>query len=167
MKLTILSTQTIRHYAQKGMITPFVDGKVVVNGTSYGLSASSYDVRIAHGLALFPGQAALAHTVEDFDMPHNVCAFVVDKSTFARRFMSAMNTLIDPGFRGNLTLELVNQGPETIVVNSGDPIAQIVFHFLDEPTEKPYSGKFQGQTKEAHGPRFEQPDGSWRRYAGF
>jgi len=157
--MTILSAQSIRRLASHGMITPFTDEKVVVNGTSYGLSASSYDVRIGHDLTLAPGQAALAHTIEDFHMPRNVCAFVVDKSTYARRFMSAMNTLIDPGFMGNLTLELVNHGPEKIVIKSGDPICQIVFHFLDEPTDRPYVGKYQHQTKAAHGPRFEDtPD---------
>lgn len=153
--MSILSSQSIRRLGYLGMITPFTDEKVVVNGTSYGLSAASYDVRIAHDLTLAPGQASLAHTIEDFHMPRNVCAFVVDKSTYARRFMSAMNTLIDPGFIGNLTLELVNHGPERIVIKSGDPICQIVFHFLDEPTERPYVGKYQHQTKEAHGPRFE------------
>lgn len=158
--MTILSSQSIKRLCEAGMIAPFIPAKVVVNGTSYGLSAASYDVRIAHDLVLRPGECSLAHTMEDFRMPKNVAGFVVDKSTYARRFMSAMNTLIDPGFVGNLTLELVNHGKEWIVINSGDPICQIVFHFLDEPTDRPYVGKYQHQSKASHGPRFEESEGA-------
>lgn len=155
--MTILSAQSIRELCLFGdpMIAPFVSEKTVVNGTSFGLSACSYDVRIGHDLLLAPGASELAHTHEDFHMPDNVCAFVVDKSTYARRFMSAMNTLIDPGFVGNLTLELVNHGKEPIDIKYGDPICQIVFHWLDAETDRPYAGKYQGQTKAAHPARFE------------
>lgn len=160
--MTILSAQSIKRLCEAGMITPFVDHKVVVTGTSYGLSSCSYDVRIAHDLALYPGEPSLAHTIEDFRMPSNVAGFVVDKSTYARRFMTAMNTLIDPGFIGNLTLELVNLGKERIVIKAGDPICQIVFHFLDEPTDRPYIGKYQHQSKASHGPRFEEDNETYR-----
>ena len=104
---------------------------------------------------LYPRQSSLAHTLEDFHMPDNVVAYVVDKSSLARRFVSAMNTLIDSGFVGNLTLELVNLGEEVVDMKAGDPICQIAFHWLDEPTERPYKGKYFGQTKAAHGVRYE------------
>lgn len=96
---------------------------------------------------------SLAHTIEDFNLPGNVSGLVTDKSTYARRFLSAMNTFIDPGFKGNLTLELVNLGDEYISLQAGDPVAQILFFELDEPTESPYRGKYYGQTKGAHGAR--------------
>lgn len=190
----ILSAQSIRRLCtnENPMITPFVGEKTVVNGKSYGLSAASYDVRIAHDLTLgpnpafllaemgaswpasqwlvpdwsqkltnYPKCAALAHTLEDFEMPDNVAGFVVDKSTYARLFVSAFNTLIDPGFKGNLTLELVNLGSDIVEIKAGDPICQICFHWLDENTDRPYRGKYQGQTMGAHGPRYENSDGSW------
>ena len=156
--MTILSRQSIRRLCvgvERPMITPFVPERVVVNGKSYGLSAASYDARIAHDLTLEPRQSALAYTVEDFDMPDNVVGFVCDKSTYARLFVTAFNTLFDPGFRGNATLELVNLGERTVEIKAGDPICQFVFHWLDEATEAPYAGKYQFQTKAAHGPRFE------------
>jgi dCTP deaminase len=175
-----LSAQSIRKLCanEPGMITPFTDEKTVVNGKSYGLSAASYDVRIAHDLVLGPSPGdllasmmlrnqqytaeavlelwrsslrnlspsrALAHTIEDFNMPHNVVGYVCDKSTYARVFVSAFNTLFDPGFRGNATLELVNLGSETVYIKAGDPICQFTFHWLDEATERPYNGKYQNQ----------------------
>ncbi len=152
-----LSAQSIRKLCLSSppLIHPFVGAKVVVNGKSYGLSAASYDVRIAHKLSLLPGEAALAHTVEDFHMPLNVVGYVVDKSTYARRFVTAFNTLLDPGWHGNLTLELVNLGNSPVDIEAGDPIVQIAFHWLDEATDRAYDGKYQGQTKAAHGPRYE------------
>ena len=151
-----LSSQSIiRLCKERGMITPFVEEKCVINGVSYGLSAASYDVRIAHKLTMMGGEPALAHTIEDFNIPDNVVAYVVDKSTYARRFVSALNTLIDPGFCGNLTLELVNIGRSPIDIKAGDPIVQIAFHWLDVPTDRPYRGKYQNQTKAAHAARYE------------
>lgn len=154
-----LSAQSIRRLceADTPMISPFVGEKTIVNGVSYGLGPASYDVRIAHDLRLHRGQASLAHTVEDFHVPDNVVGYVVDKSTYARRFVTAFNTLIDPGFVGNLTLELVNIGAHVVNIREGDPIVQIAFHWLDEPTERPYGPgcKYYGQTKAAHGPRYD------------
>lgn len=109
----------------------------------------------AQKLGNYPPSKALAHTLEDFDIPDNVVGYVIDKSSYARVFVSAFNTLLDPGWRGNLTLELVNLGSEVIDIKAGDPIVQIAFHWLDENTIHPYRGKYYDQTKEAHGPRYE------------
>jgi dCTP deaminase len=152
------------------MIHPFLEEKTVINGMSAGLSASSYDLRIGHDLCLGPNPTALqctsegaphwalAHTLEDLCIPHNVAAYVIDKSTYARRFLSAFNTYIDPGFVGNLTLELVNFGPEEIYIRAGDPICQLTFHWLDQTTDRPYDGKYQNQPRSAVGPIRESGD---------
>jgi len=152
-----LSAQSIRRLCMRSepMIDPFESERKIINGKSYGLSASSYDVRIAHNLMLNSGQSSLAHTVENFRIPTNVVGYVVDKSTYARRFITAFNTLLDPGWEGNLTLELVNLGDRSINIHAGDPIVQIVFHWLDEHTDRPYDGKYMYQTPAAHGPRYE------------
>lgn len=152
-----LSAQSIRRLCDSDtpLLTPFVNEKTIVNGKSYGLSSAGYDVRIAHDLRLYPRQTSLAHTVEDFHLPDNVSGLVTDKSTYARMFISAMNTFIDPGFQGNLTLELVNLGERMVDIKAGDPICQILFFWLDEPTDRPYQGKYQHQTKAAHGPRMD------------
>lgn len=104
---------------------------------------------------------ALAHSLETFAIPKDVVAYVVDKSTYARKFTSAFNTLFDPGFVGVATLELVNHGSETIHLKRGDPICQIAFHWLDQPTNKPYAGKYQDQPARAVGARFELGDGTF------
>lgn len=109
----------------------------------------------AERLETLPPANALAHTVEDFHIPDNVVGYVCDKSTYARVFVTAFNTLFDPGFKGNATLELVNLSDNVVDIKAGDPICQFTFHWLDEATELPYVGKYQHQTKAAHGPRYD------------
>lgn len=149
----ILSAQTIR--ARSGMIEPFYERRVV-NGMSFGLSACGYDVRIAEHVRLERGAFALASTIEHFDLPADVVGMLCDKSTWARRGLSIFNTVAEPGWRGHLTLELVNHGPETLILWPGDPVGQMVFHWLDLPTDQPYTGKYQDQAKGPQSAREEQ-----------
>jgi len=136
-----LSYQTIKKLK---LLHP-MEERTVVNGLTYGLSSSGYDIRIAQTILMWPGRFVLASSKEQFLMPNNVSADVKDKSTWIRRGISVHNTYIEAGWAGYLTLELKNEGFKFIKINKGDPIAQIVFHFLDEHTEKPYVGKYQRQ----------------------
>lgn len=138
----ILSAQSIRD--RRGMIEPFCE-RTVFDGMSFGLSSCGYDVRIAEKIRLERGAFALASTIEKFDFPADIVGKLHDKSTWARRGLSVFNTVSEPGWRGYLTLELVNHGPETLILRPGCPIGQIVFHRLDEPTQQPYAGKYQDQ----------------------
>jgi dCTP deaminase len=112
---------------------------------SYGLGPAGYDVRIAENIELRPGAFALASTMEKFDMPADLLATVHDKSTWARKGVAVQTTVIEPGWRGYLTLEISNHGYFPIVLLEGMPIAQILFHQLLEPTELAYNGKYQDQ----------------------
>lgn len=153
-----LSGQTIR---RRRLLTPFVE-RSVAHGMSYGLSHAGYDVRIAEDVVLYPGDFALASTYERFAMPTDLLAFVHDKSTWARRGLSLFNTVIEPGWTGYLTLELVNNSRQTLRIEAGMPIAQILFALTDLPVDKPYAGKFQNQEAGPQKARFEQDDGTWK-----
>lgn len=139
----ILPAQTIRKLKP---ILPFHE-RTVLHGMSYGLSHAGYDVRVAENIYLNPGNFVLASTVEEFFIPDDLVAFVHDKSSWARRGLSLFNTVIEPGWCGFLTLELSNQSNEAICIKAGLPIAQIIFMRLEEPTENPYSGKYQNQKR--------------------
>lgn len=147
----ILSAQSIRALRP---VEPFEE-RGVIRGRSYGLSVAGYDIRIAQGVTLLPGEFALASSVERFAMPADVLALVKDKSSWARLGLSVFNTVIEPGWRGYLTLELKNQGNRVLHLDCGDPIAQILFERLDVPTETPYSGKYQDQEAGPQPARFE------------
>ena len=112
-------------------------------GMTYGLGPAGYDIRIDKTLLLRPGDFALAATIEEFHMDDDVLAVVHDKSTWARKGLSVFNTVAEPGWRGFLTLELKNQGHDNLTIEAGCPIAQMIFHLLDEPTNRPYAGRYQ------------------------
>lgn len=140
-------------------IVGMVHRKMVAEGTSYGLSEAGYDIRIKQQVKFRPRDGhisavvdgvfvpdtrfILASAIEEFDMPTNLVGIVHDKSTWARRGLSVFNTVIEPGWKGFLTLELVYHGNGELVIPAGAGIAQVLFHELK--LERAYKGKYQNQ----------------------
>lgn len=143
--MAILSAQTIR---VTPIITPFHERKTAY-GMTFGLSSCGYDVRIAETITMWPMRFVLASTIERFRMPKNICARVLDKSSWARQGICVQNTFIEPGWEGFLTLEITNHRWGFKKLMAGMPIAQIVFEELDQPTDLPYRGKYQNQERGA------------------
>jgi dCTP deaminase len=139
--MTILSGQTIRRLA---IVEPMRERYLDENGNSAGLSAAGYDITVDAQIDLAPGQFVLACTCERFVMPRNVVGVVHDKSSLARKGLAVQNTILEPGWRGYLTLELSNHSAYRIRLPAASAIAQVVFHFLDEPAEKPYGSPGSG-----------------------
>jgi dCTP deaminase len=138
----ILPAQTLRKLRP---VRPFVDSKVVHNGMSYGCSSAGYDIRVDQDFVMWPGRFVLGSSIELFTMPSDVLGMVCDKSTWVRRGISVHNTVIEPGWRGHLTVEIKNGGWRFRRIRAGDPIAQILFLRLEEATDTPYAGKYQDQ----------------------
>jgi dCTP deaminase len=140
---------------QKVIITPFVWGPIRdINGNSWGSSVAGYDIRCEHGnkgicqqVEIVKGDdVCLVSSIEHFDMPNNVLGMVCDKSSLARQGLFVQNTVIEPGWRGYLTLELTYQGPDSIIIHDGQAIAQVIFMEVDEHTQG-YNGKYQDQPR--------------------
>lgn len=164
--MTVASAQTLRHRLEdhgpawggrKMLLNPWCS-RSVSYGMSWGISSAGYDIRIREPMTLRPGDFVIASTIERFAMPDDLVGVVHDKSSMARRGLSVFNTVIEPGWEGWLTLELVNQNrPHSwlercrrsergvIRLGAGQPIAQVLFHLLDQPTDQPYRGKYQNQ----------------------
>lgn len=143
----ILSAQSIRLrclHTSRPMVSPFEE-RTRFEGVTFGLGPAGYDVRLAQDIELMSRGFALGSTIERFDVPTNVLFSIKDKSTWARRGLSVFNSTGEPGWRGFLTIELVNHGAETICLRAGMGIAHVVFERLDQPTDLPYEGKYQDQ----------------------
>lgn len=109
------------------------------------MSEAGYDIRIKQELFLSENaRFSLASAIERFQMPRGVVGIVHDKSTWARRGLSVFNTVIEPGWKGFLTLELVYHGHGTLHIPAGAGIAQVVFHAAMDH-ESSYDGKYQNQ----------------------
>lgn len=102
------------------------------------------------GYVLSPGACVLASTAEKIRVPHDLTARVEGRSSLGRLFLAVHVTAgwVDPGWYGQLTLEVVNHGPWEIVLWPGMPIAQVNFSKLLSPCTVPYgdlrSSHYQG-----------------------
>lgn len=75
-------------------------------------------------------------------MPDDVMGFVALRSTWARRGIMIPSTVIDAGFKGNITLEICPH--EDMDAPVGQRFAHIIFAKMTSPSA-PYNGKYQGQ----------------------
>jgi dCTP deaminase len=148
--MTILSDKSIFYFCRNTgfpMIDPFFGESKIheESGLSYGLQPCAYDLRVRETININESELVLASTMELVCIPNDVCAFVHDKSTWARQGLVVQNTHVDPGFRGVLTIELTNHGRQSLKIVSGTPICQLIFHRLDMPAVNPYTGRYQNQ----------------------
>lgn len=100
-------------------------------------------------LTVHPGDLVLASTLEYVVIPANLYGMIYGKSSLARRGLQVeIAPKIDPGYRGNITLELANVGPFPVQVRPGEPIAQLLLLALAQPCtpEELYAGTWQFST---------------------
>jgi dCTP deaminase len=161
--MTVLSAQSIRHRCNLEFedlqflgIAPWEPVSKQAMGMSYGLTAAGYDIRVGElpdgterivreSIWLHPGEFVLIASLERVKVPHDLQVIVHDKSSWARQGLALQNTVLEPGWEGYITLELSNHGKKPLRIIRGQPIAQLVFHQLDAPTDRPYTGKYQNQ----------------------
>lgn len=168
---------TILCAGPRPMIAPFVphqEGK-----PSYGLGSFGYDIRLGSrflipaersgavldptGTAaetfresacegtfdLAPGMFVLGESVERFAMPPQILGLAFGKSSYARCGLIVNVTPLEPGWRGKLTMALINPSPVPLRLHVGQGIAQVVFLRGERPRraygEKEAGGAYQDQ----------------------
>jgi len=95
---------------------------------------------------ILPGQMVGVLSLERLELPLELCGRFGIRSYFARFGINAFGGLqLDPGFRGRLTMNLLNVGPEPVTVTLDDLLFSVEFERLDEPADVPYSGPYQDQ----------------------
>lgn len=99
-------------------------------------------INFGESFTLHPGELILSSTLEYISIPNDLMAYVIGKSSWGRAgLIIATATKVDPGFKGCITLEIINEGESPIILYPGTPIAQLVFHSLNQSIEA-YDGKF-------------------------
>jgi dCTP deaminase len=164
---------TLAH--ELGMIAPFAEGVARPGVISYGVTSFGYDMRVADewarvervgdvvidpknildqwvhwmrpSIELQPGEFVLCRSVETFTIPEDVVGIVVGKSTYARCGLIVNCTPMEPGWSGQLTIELHNASRHAIKVYANEGIAQVMFFRGERPaiTYADKRGKYQGQ----------------------
>ena len=164
----ILSDVEIREYVRRGElgIDPFVSKNVqpasidFTLGSSFSLLENSprtiihpdddltamYRTVYASRFIILPHQFVLATTQEYIKLPNNLSAFVEGRSSWGRLGLFIQNAgWIDPGFEGEITLELYNANSRAIELCEGMRIGQFVFAKMETDAIMPYRGKYQKQ----------------------
>lgn len=172
--MTVLSDIDI---SQDVVIRPFAEGAARPGVISYGVSSYGYDVRVGDKYKVFtnvhsaivdpknfspksfvdiqgdyclipPNSFALAETVEYFEIPRDVLAICVGKSTYARCGIIVNVTPLEPEWRGKVTIEISNTTPLPAKIYSNEGIAQIIFLRAERACSVSYAdkaGKYQDQ----------------------
>jgi dCTP deaminase len=162
----ILSDGTIREYLKKGKL-------VVEPLEDYQIQPASIDLRLGKSflkldentmevmtlrdkisyvsfntdeIIIPPNSFLLATTMEHIELPADLTAFVEGRSSIGRMGLFIQNAgWVDPGFKGQITLELYNANRLPIKLFSERRICQLVLAKLDRPAQNPYQGKYINQ----------------------
>jgi len=125
-----------------------IDPKAPQGDLTVGVTASEDDPFILH-----PGEFVLGSTLEVIGLADDIVARLEGKSSLGRLGLLIHSTagFIDPGFTGQVTLELSNVANLPIAIYPGMKIGQISFYQMTTPAEFPYGSpelgsKYQGQS---------------------
>ena len=167
---TTLSDEDIREYIKNGQIEvePFEENILRENGLDLqlgnqiarlvhtGSKDSVFDSKqadlgkwfrietFANSFIIYPRERLLCHTLEYLKLSNDVMAFCQLRSTFARIGLSIPPTIVDAGFEGQLTIELVG-GNFPVKLYAKQRLVHMIFQKLITPSTSPYGGKYQRQ----------------------
>jgi dCTP deaminase len=116
---------------------------------------------------LHPGEFVLGQTLEWVELPDDLVARLEGKSSLGRLGLLIHSTAgyVDPGWKGNLTLELSNVANLPIALYFGMKIGQISFLTMSSAVARPYGSaglgsKYQGQSEPTASAFFEDFKGA-------
>lgn len=143
---------------------------------SYGLSSRGYDIRLGSRFKYLPAfpdvlldpkhppklleftstdpvvipahNFVLAESYEEFDIPRDIMAICMGKSTYARNGVLVNVTPLEPEWRGVLTIEISNTSPVPTKIYPNEGIAQLMFFHNKNGCGVSYAdrkGKYQDQ----------------------
>lgn len=125
--------------------------KIATNKSIVKLGEKINYQEISENPIIYPGEYMLGTTQETIFLPSNIAATVDGRSSIGRIGLHVENAgWVDPGFEGEITLELFNSGNIAIELVPGYRVCQLVFEKTNTKPTFPYNGKYQNQ-KDATG----------------
>lgn len=118
-----------------------------------GLNPAGYDLRSDETFELAPGKRRLVATMERLELGVGVMGTLHVRSSLAREGVIAGLALVDPGFRGQLTVSLFNAGKNPVGLRRGEPFLQIAFFALRGNARRGYEGRYQDSSGVVHSRR--------------
>jgi dCTP deaminase len=107
------------------------------------LNPAGIDLRADRSLVLKPAQQTLVATVERVELSEQFLGILHIRSSLAREGIIASLALVDPGFRGQLTVSLYNAGDRPVSLKKGERFIQLSLLRLGMRATHAYGGKYQ------------------------
>jgi dCTP deaminase len=90
--------------------------------------------RLGETILLYPQQTVLSSTLEYIRLPKDIMMTIHTRSSYVRLGIS-VNTIVQPGYCGCISLELTNTNKNTVNLTVGAPLVQAVLHRVSSETE--------------------------------
>jgi len=163
----ILSDKQIKKYIKEGklVIKPFKEDSVRENGLDLHLGGTigrfkkesgvidplgedelsrHYDIVEGDEFIIEPHESILIHTIEYIEMPTDIVGLINLRSSYARIGISIPPTVVDAGFKGELTIQLTN-GSLPVKLYKGERIIHLILVKMHDSVERGYQGVYSGQ----------------------
>lgn len=107
------------------------------------LNPAGYDLRLSAEAVLEPSEHRLVATMERVELGGDLLGILHIRSSLAREGILGSLALVDPGFRGQLTISLFNSSRNTIRLKAGERFVQLTLLKLGRRPAREYEGRYQ------------------------
>ena len=121
-------------------------GELRILPSEFRLNPAGVDLRIDRDIHLEPKQQLLVASIERVELSNGIVGFLHLRSSLAREGLFASLALVDPGFRGQLTVSLYNSGDSTVNLGKGERFIQLSLLRLGKPAINKYAGRYQNSS---------------------
>lgn len=152
--MSVIPYQDIKALIEEGQLIENADVERCIGPASYELRIGtalnlsdnvSYEIPVGTEFAIKPQSHLLIGTIEKINMPPDMVATMFLKSKFGRGgFIPWGQGFVDPGYKGNLTISVINMSPHPHIFCGGEKICHIIFQRTMGATEKLYDGVYNG-----------------------
>lgn len=106
-------------------------------------SIKVYNSKKPSSIKIKPGDFFLVKTIEKINLPLNLSAVILPRTTTFRSGLFIRTGPIQPGYCGELTFGLKNEGPITVEIEMGARFVHVLFHEI-KGFGSAYRGQWQG-----------------------
>jgi dCTP deaminase len=129
--------------SDKEITTAIKTGQLRIRPSISRLNPAGIDLRVHSNIMLQPKEQKLAATFERVELSENLVGTLHIRSSLAREGVIASLALVDPGFKGQLTISLYNAGDRPVRIERGERFIQLSLLRLGSPATHTYTGKYQ------------------------
>jgi dCTP deaminase len=129
--------------SDKEIMSAIKEGELGISPRGFRVNSAGIDLRVDRDIRLKPKQQMLVASIERVELSDQIVGFLHLRSSLAREGLFASLALVDPGFRGQLTVSLYNSGDSPVNIAKGERFIQLSLLRLGEPATKNYAGRYQ------------------------